>query len=81
MHVIDVAVPEVRNTAQNDVKEEIKYTSLCTEMQRKWKIKHLIIPVITGAIGIVTKGSENGLEFITGKKKITTKQLYLDHRT
>jgi hypothetical protein len=36
--------------------KEVKYKSLCTQIQRMWNMKCMIIPVIIGVTGIVTKG-------------------------
>jgi hypothetical protein len=35
--------------------KEVKYNSLCKEIRRTWNLKCTIIPVITGATGIVTR--------------------------
>jgi hypothetical protein len=35
-----------------------------------WNMKHMIIPVVTGASGIVTKGLRKNLEVIPGKHSI-----------
>jgi hypothetical protein len=50
--LIDVAVPSDRNANQQDRKLNI---SLCIEIQRMWKMKCMIVPIITGAAGTVTK--------------------------
>jgi hypothetical protein len=36
--------------------KEAKIQELCIEIQRTWNLKCEILPVITGATGIVTKG-------------------------
>jgi hypothetical protein len=48
-------------------REEIKYNSLCIEIKRMWNMNCMIIPVIIGATGIVTKGLKKNLEAIPGK--------------
>ena len=39
-------------------------------MQRMWNMKCTIIPVITGAIGIVTESLKKNLEVIPGKHSV-----------
>jgi len=48
-----------------------------------WNIKFMIIPVVTGATGIVTEGLKKNLEATTGKYSIDSLQiqLYLEHDT
>jgi hypothetical protein len=47
-------------------------------MQGMWNMKRFVIPVITGATGIVTKGLKRYLEAIPGKHSVDSlqKQLY-----
>jgi hypothetical protein len=52
---MDVAIPADRNVTQKEA-EKKKYKSLCIEVQQMWNMKSVIIPVITGSSGIVTKG-------------------------
>jgi hypothetical protein len=56
--LINVAIPADRNATQKEQKRK-KYKSLCIEIQRMWDIKCIIIPVIIGATGMVTKGLKN----------------------
>jgi hypothetical protein len=71
-----VAVPAERNVVQKDAGKKLKY-------KRMWNLKGAIIPVITGATGIVTKSLRNTLEAIPGKHSQIhyRRQLYLEHHT
>jgi hypothetical protein len=44
------------NAIQKESEKKLKYNNLSIEIQRLWNIKCFVIPVITGATGIVTKG-------------------------
>ena len=48
--------------------------SLCVEIQRMWNVNCLIIPVITGATGVVTEDLKNNLEAIPGKYSVDSLQ-------
>jgi hypothetical protein len=58
----DVAILADRSVVQ----KKLKYKSLGTDMKRVWNLKCTIIPVITGATGIVTKRLRKNLEAIPG---------------
>jgi hypothetical protein len=68
--LIDVAMPANRNFTQKEAKKKLKYKSLCMETQRMWNMKCMIIPGITGATGIVTRGLKKNSESISGKHSI-----------
>jgi hypothetical protein len=53
--LIDVAIPSDRNAIQESEKK-LEYKNLSIEIQRMWDMKCFVMPVITGATGIVTKG-------------------------
>jgi hypothetical protein len=55
-------------------KQKIKYKGLCIEMQRIWNMKYMIIPLITGATEIVTKGLKKNLEVVPGKRSVDSLQ-------
>ena len=52
---------------QKEAEKKLKYNSLCTEIHCMWNMKCKIIPVITRATGMVTKGLKEHLETIPGK--------------
>jgi len=53
--LIDVAIQEDRNVTQKEAEKKIKYESLCVEVQRMWKMRCVIRPVITGATAAVKR--------------------------
>jgi len=53
-----------------EVEKKLQYKSVCIGMQRMWNLKYKIIPVMTGATGIVTKGFGKYLEAIPVKHSI-----------
>jgi hypothetical protein len=52
----DVVIPSERNLIQKEVEVKLNYKNLSTEIEQVWNMKRFVIPVITGATGIVTKG-------------------------
>jgi len=81
--LIDVAIPADRNVFQKEAESKLKYKILCIEIQRTWNLKCTIIPIITGATGIVTRSLRKNLEAVPGKHSIYSlkRQLYLEHHT
>jgi len=65
-----VAIPADRNVVQKETEKKLKYKSLCTEIQRMCNLKCTIVPVITGATGIVTRSLRKNLETVPGKHSI-----------
>jgi len=68
--LIDVAIPADRNVVHKGAEKKLKYKSLCIEIQRMWNLKCTIIPIIIGAIGIVTRSLRKNLEAVPGKHSI-----------
>jgi hypothetical protein len=81
--LIDLAISADRNVEQKEADKKLKYKSLCMEIKRVWNMKCKIIPVITGATGIVIKGLKKNLEAIPGKHSIDSlkRQLCFEHHT
>ena len=51
-----------------------KYYSLCIVIEEIWDLKYLIISVITGVTGMLTKGVKKNLESIPGKHPVDSLQ-------
>jgi hypothetical protein len=68
--------PVDRNVTQKAAgKKQLKYKSLCIEIQKMWNMKCMIILVIIGATRIVTKGLKEHMETIPGKNSIDALQM------
>jgi hypothetical protein len=72
--LIDVAIPSDRNVVNKEAKKKLKYKNLSIEIQQMWNMKCLVIAVVIGATGIVTKGLKKYLETIPGKHSIDSLQ-------
>jgi len=72
--LVDVENPTDRNVVQKEAEKKLKYKSLCIEIKRMLTLKCTIIPVITGATGIVTRSLRENLEAIPGKHSIDSLQ-------
>jgi hypothetical protein len=68
--LIDVAIPSDRNIIQKEQEKKLKYKNLSFEIQQMWNMKCFVIPVITEATGIVTRGLKRYPETIPGKHSI-----------
>jgi len=54
--VIDVAILGDRNVIKKEAEKILKYKELTIrEIQRMWKVKTRVIPVIIGATGTISK--------------------------
>jgi hypothetical protein len=73
--VTEIAIPSDRNIKPKEAKKKLKCENLSTEIQRTWNMKCFVIPVSTGATGIVSKGLKSKyLETIPGKNLIASVQ-------
>jgi hypothetical protein len=54
-YLIDVAIPDDNNIAIKEAEKLSKYKDLEIEVSRMWKVQTLVIPVVIGALGSVTK--------------------------
>ena len=65
--MIDVTVPADKNSSLKEFQKLSKYTYLETEVTKMRKPNTKTIPVVTGALGIIKKGTENFIYEISGK--------------
>ena len=53
-----------------EAEKKLLYKSVCIEIKRMWNLKCKVIPVMTGATGILTKDFGKNLEAIPGNHTI-----------
>ena len=56
---IDAAISGDRNVIKKEAEKILKHKDLTIEIQRMWKVKSRVIPVIIGATGPFQNHSEN----------------------
>ena len=68
--MMDVAVPSDQNISSKQFQKLSKYKQLQIEVTKMWKLKTKIIPVVTGALGMIKKGTQNLIHQIPGKPSL-----------
>uniref|UniRef100_A0A3B5PPD0 Reverse transcriptase domain-containing protein n=1 Tax=Xiphophorus maculatus TaxID=8083 RepID=A0A3B5PPD0_XIPMA len=64
--VIDVAIPSDCNIRKKEHEKLEKYQGLREELERAWKVKTTVVPVVIGALGAVTPKLDQWLQQIPG---------------
>ena len=59
---MDFVVPADYRVKLKECAKTDKYLNLARELKKLWNMKVMIIPIVIGALGIVTKGLVKGLE-------------------
>ncbi|KAF7656848.1 hypothetical protein LDENG_00035480 [Lucifuga dentata] len=72
--VIDVAVPADSNIRKKEHEKIEKYQGLKEELERTWKVKFKVVPVVTGALGAVTPKLGEWLQEILGTTSEVSEQ-------
>ena len=60
--IVDIAVPGDSNILQKETEKCEKYQDLAREIQRIWKSRTKVVPVVVGALGSVLKKLAGHLE-------------------
>jgi hypothetical protein len=68
--LIDVAIWGDRNVIKKEAEKILKYKALTIEIQRKWKVKTSVIPVIIRATGTISKSFIKYISNIPGKHEV-----------
>ena len=68
--LIDVSIPADKNTSVKVVEKLSKYTHLEIEVQRMWGMQTTMVPVATGALGIIKKGTQQFMTKIRGNIRL-----------
>ena len=64
--VVDVAIPRNSNTRNREHEKLEKYHVLKEELQRMWRVKALVVPVVIGELWAVTPKLGEWLQQIPG---------------
>jgi hypothetical protein len=68
--LIDVAISGDRNVIKKEAERILKYKDLTIEIQRMWKVKTRVIPVIIGATGVISKSFRKYISNIPGNHEV-----------
>ena len=72
--IVDIAVPGVSNVLQKEIEKYEKYQDLAREIKRIWKSRTKVLPVIVGALRLVSKKLAGQLEQLGIKDRTRTMQ-------
>ena len=68
--LIDVAISGDRNVIKKEVKKILTYKDLTIEIQRMWKVKTRVIPVIIAATRTISKSFRKYISNIPGNHEV-----------
>jgi hypothetical protein len=68
--LIDVAIWGDRNVIKKEVKKILTYKDLTIEIQRMWKVKTRVIPVIIAATRTISKSFRKYISNIPGNHEV-----------
>ena len=72
--IIDIAIPNDYNIQDKEKEKVQKYQPLREELERIWKVKTKVVPVVVGSLGALTSAHERWLGELPGKHNSTTLQ-------
>ena len=68
--LIDVLISGDRNVIKKEAEKILKYKDLTIEIQRTWKVKTRVIPVIIGGTGTISKSLRKYISNIPGNHEV-----------
>jgi hypothetical protein len=68
--LIHVAIPGDRNVIQKEAEKILKYNDLTIEIWHMWKVKTMVIPVIIGVTGTISKSFRKYVSTIPGNHEV-----------
>jgi hypothetical protein len=68
--LIDVAISGDRNVIKKEAKKILKYKDLTIEIQRMWKVKTRVTPVLIGATGTISKSFRKYISYKPGNHEV-----------
>ena len=73
--IVDFAVPVNHRINLKESEKKDKYLDLARELKKLWNMKVTIVPIVIGALGIITKGLLKGLEDLELGGRVETIQM------
>ena len=64
--LIDMSVPTDKNISAKEFDKKAKYFDLKLEIEKSWQLKTSVIPIVVGALGMITKNLKKYLSQIPG---------------
>jgi hypothetical protein len=68
--LLDAAVPGDRNMIKKEAEKILKCKDFTIEIQRMWNVKTMVIPVIIGASGMISKSLRKYVSIIPGNHDV-----------
>ena len=72
--IVDFAVPAHNRINLKECGKKDKYLDIARELKRLWNMKVMIVPIVIGAFGTITKGLLKGLEDLEVGRRVETIQ-------
>ena len=60
--IVNLAVPADHRVTLKESKKKNKYLDLARGLKKQWNMKVMVVPIVIGTLGTVTKGLVKGLE-------------------
>jgi len=68
--LIDVAISGDRNLIKKEAEKILKYKDLTVDIQRMWKVKTRVIPLIIGATGTISGSFRKYISNVPGNHEV-----------
>jgi len=72
--MIEIVMPDDSNVNTKETAKLTTYKNLKIEVDRMWKVRIKIVPVIIGALGTIKMGLDQNLQFLSGHLSATVLQ-------
>ena len=73
--IVDFAVPGDHRIKLKECEKKDKYLDLARELKKLWNMKVMIVPIVIGAFGTITRGLLKGLEDLEVGGRVETIQM------
>ncbi len=68
--IIDISCPNDINVVTKESEKVLKYQPLCAELRKMWEMECVVVPVVIGGLGAVSKKLSDHLAMLPGCPKL-----------